>query len=1058
MRRRALLRLVPVALVLLWPLAVPSTTIAAPQARAGDAIDPSASAASRALAVSAPDPGPTDGRLLLRFQNGSALDHFGGAAANAGDVNGDGRADLAVGAAGRAGPGDGIPAGSVYLYWGGPQGNNVPEITLHGTQSGEGFGSSIASTFHGGSGLLLVGARFGGLQQRGRVYLYSGYELIGGLSLGVIGAPLSDRGFGASVAALGDVNGGGGEDFIVGAPGLDGDGQNRGHAYIYSGGLKPILTLIGSGPNDHFGAAVASAGDFNGDGFPDFIVGETVGGSAGRASLYYGGPGVDAVPDQIFQGEAAGDHFGAAISSMGDLNGDGYDDLAIAAPFNDAAGQDAGRVYVFFGGPAADALADLVLTGERPGDNFGQSVAAAGDMNSDGHADFVVGAPVAAVGDLIAGPGSAYVYFGGPLLDDTPDLVLNGETNGDHFGAAVAMAGDFNDDGGADLLVGAPSNDFAGTEAGRSYLFTTWSHPPAVRAPSTVVAGTRLFLDLSVSVVDAEGDPIASLTAGPIPAGATFTVSPGNRSGSLQWTPTDLQVGTYDVTFTAANLESGSATTRIQVVFHNSPPALNPFAAMTAFEGSVTEQTLSGFDQDGDPLAFQLVGAPTFAALAPLDPFRALVRLAPDYGDAGAYVATVRIEDGHGGTASAPLSIAVEHVNRGPVLSAPAGVSGPEGGAIVVAVQASDPDGDPVTLGAVNQPPGSLFVDHGDNSGTFSWTPGYEQAGTYQVTFTARDELGALGAPWDLTIDVENRNRGPAAVAGGPYAGVINVPIVFDATGSSDPDGSALTYQWDFGDLASGTGATPSHAYAAGGTFAVGLTVSDGDLSGQAITSAAVQDIFAARAFVEPPNRTIRLGSAKATWCAEVEPAGNSFLMNAVLPSAVVMRYGGGQIAGIAERVGVGADLDANGVAEMTICFSKADLRALLTGLPKGITTVPVTLEGSLSTGGKFRAPLSVDVASSGGSLAASLSPNPLNPSGMLTFSTSRRGRVRVAVFDLRGRLVRTLLPAQELDPGYHDVPLDGRGGRGASLSSGAYFYRIEAADGVATGRFVILK
>jgi flagellar hook assembly protein FlgD len=101
---------------------------------------------------------------------------------------------------------------------------------------------------------------------------------------------------------------------------------------------------------------------------------------------------------------------------------------------------------------------------------------------------------------------------------------------------------------------------------------------------------------------------------------------------------------------------------------------------------------------------------------------------------------------------------------------------------------------------------------------------------------------------------------------------------------------------------------------------------------------------------------------------------------------------------------------------------------------------------------------VTVDVVSSGGGMAASVSPNPLNPTATLTFSTSRAGVVRVSVFDLRGRLVRVVEPGVRLDAGYHDLPLDGRNERGDALPSGAYFYRIEATEGVETGRFVIVK
>ena len=154
----------------------------------------------------------------------------------------------------------------------------------------------------------------------------------------------------------------------------------------------------------------------------------------------------------------------------------------------------------------------------------------------------------------------------------------------------------------------------------------------------------------------------------------------------------------------------------------------------------------------------------------------------------------------------------------------------------------------------------------------------------------------------------------------------------------------------------------------------------------------------------------------------------------------------------------IGADKDANGVQELTVCFGKTDLRALFAALPKGTNTVTVTLEGDLSTGGKFRATLTVDVVRSGGNLVASLSPNPLNPQATLTFTTSLAGRARVSVFDMQGRLVRTLLDEQTLSPGYHDVTVDGLSDAGARLASGVYFYRLEAAEGMETGQFVIAR
>jgi hypothetical protein len=124
--------------------------------------------------------------------------------------------------------------------------------------------------------------------------------------------------------------------------------------------------FFGEAVNDFFGINVASAGDVNGDGYPDILIGayhnSAAGTNAGRAYVYFGGPGVDSAPDLIMTGEAAGDTFGQEVAA-GDFNHDGYSDIVIGALRNDAGGADAGRVYIYFGGSNMDATADLVITG-----------------------------------------------------------------------------------------------------------------------------------------------------------------------------------------------------------------------------------------------------------------------------------------------------------------------------------------------------------------------------------------------------------------------------------------------------------------------------------------------------------------------------------------------------------------------------------------------------------------------------------------------------------------------------------------------------------------------
>ncbi|HEU4335050.1 MAG TPA: T9SS type A sorting domain-containing protein, partial [Candidatus Eisenbacteria bacterium] len=242
------------------------------------------------------------------------------------------------------------------------------------------------------------------------------------------------------------------------------------------------------------------------------------------------------------------------------------------------------------------------------------------------------------------------------------------------------------------------------------------------------------------------------------------------------------------------------------------------------------------------------------------------------------------------------------------------------------------------------------------------------------------------------------------------------------------------------------------------GRFTVTLAVSDGMSSAADATSITIQDVFPARAFTTNANATIRLGSGKATWCAQIEPEGNAYLNTAVIASTVSMTYGGTTISADPGKATLDSDRDGNGVQELTACFAKTDLRTLFAGLPKGSSTVTVLMEGDLASGGSFSGHLTVDVVSTGATLSAALSPNPIHPSGLLTFRTTVPGRVRVSLFDLQGRLVRRHLEDPNAPAGYYDVTIDGRAEGGASLPSGVYFYRIEAVEGTAVGRVIVAR
>ncbi len=192
-----------------------------------------------------------------------------------------------------------------------------------------------------------------------------------------------------------------------------------------------------------------------------------------------------------------------------------------------------------------------------------------------------------------------------------------------------------------------------------------------------------------------------------------------------------------------------------------------------------------------------------------------------------------------------------------------------------------------------------------------------------------------------------------------------------------------------------------------------------------------------------------------------MEPIGGSFDLTSVNPATLVLISPGtgsvSQIPAVSDKTLVIGDADNNEIADMRVCFRKEDLRLLFSNLT-GKSTVTVTVGGDVLTGGNFRAPIQIDVIAPGGPLAASVSPNPLNPSATLAFLTTRAGFARVRLYDLSGRIVRSLMEEPALAPGLHALTIDGRAGDGRPLASGIYYFRIESAEGVEQGRFTLLK
>ena len=309
----------------------------------------------------------------------------------------------------------------------------------------------------------------------------------------------------------------------------------------------------------------------------------------------------------------------------------------------------------------------------------------------------------------------------------------------------------------------------------------------------------------------------------------------------------------------------------------------------------------------------------------------------------------------------------------------------------------------------------------------------------------------------------------PCAVVaspGGPYSGLAGVPLTFDGTKSSDPDGAPLTYSWDF-DASNGTGkhalgSSPVHTYDRPGRYAVTLTVTAGGAEGSACSNSetTTAEIGAVcPATVLNGGGAIRLNSGQAPWCVSVQPASGCYANTDVVLSSFLLKYAGREIAASAVTP-VAGDENRDGVAELRVSFARRELKSLFSGtrLAGGRQAVSLVVEARLATGGVLQGATQVDLLRQPSGATATVSPNPFNPSTTLTFTTQRSGSAKVALFDIAGRLVRTLLDEPSVAPGVHEIRVEGGGERGERMASGIYFVRGVTAEGTFAKTIALLK
>lgn len=394
--------------------------------------------------------------------NGSLyFENFGNSACTAGDVNGDGFSDVIIGAPEYSGGGN--KRGAAYLFHGSASGlSSSADWFQTGQDVGFKFGYIVytAGDVNGdGFSDVVIGA-----PDSGKAFVYHGSS--SGLSASADWSisRSSTSGFGFSASTAGDINGDGYSDVVISATVSE-------QAFVYQGsetglGTNEVWSVSDEGSVSAFGFNVRIAGDVNGDGYSDIFIS----GYSPKAYVYNGSPsGIPSAYNWIYSPGSG--NSGWSVASAGDINGDGYSEVIVGNP-NYSNGTFAVGRFTIFNGSAngAPASPSFTKTGSSSGSaiyRVGRCVAPAGDVNGDGYADIVVGVMNGVFGSYENG--GAEVYYGSPGgISQTPSWTISSDQNGDNFGYSVASAGDVNGDGYSDIVVGAHGRN---SYSGAAYVF-----------------------------------------------------------------------------------------------------------------------------------------------------------------------------------------------------------------------------------------------------------------------------------------------------------------------------------------------------------------------------------------------------------------------------------------------------------------------------------------------------------------------------------------------------------------------------------------------------------
>jgi hypothetical protein len=483
-----------------------------------------------------------------------AFASFGGDVSAAGDVNGDGFQDVMIGSTGRVN--ENGTKGRVYVYLGSSSGLSTPAWTQDcdlavntmfggylgtaGDVNGDGFDDVIISAY------IYPGEP----SRRGRAWLYLGSASgLGHTPAWTADGVVDLSYFGACCGTAGDVNGDGYDDFILSAM-----REGPGRAYLYLGSPLPLSTVPawtadGDGPGSYFGQSISAAGDVDGDGYADVLVGELYSNpelEEGRVVLFRGcADGLEDTPAWSAEGDNPQCSFGEEVGTAGDVNGDGLSDVCIGArSYMLPDSSRVGRAFVYYGSRSGlPAEPTWFVDGEQVDGLFGNALTTAGDVNGDGFSDLLV--TEVRYSGAFEHCGRASVYYGsGDMPRKTAGWAVDSNQSGAYFGFAVASAGDVNGDGFDDMLVGAPSYDNGQSNEGAAFLFLGHGAGPSV-LPDWWAESNQAAADFGIAVAgagDVNGDGYDDVLVG----APSYDVTLSNEGAAFLWygTPGGAPMGT----------------------------------------------------------------------------------------------------------------------------------------------------------------------------------------------------------------------------------------------------------------------------------------------------------------------------------------------------------------------------------------------------------------------------------------------------------------------------------------------------------------------------------